>query len=109
MKHEHSSFMEGLKAVDWLGIITFLGFALMVLLGLNLGGAIFPWDSAKIVALLVVGGVLVFAFIYSETKVSKYPLMPMSLFKKRTNVGALLVAAFHGFVSNAQCRLMFAH
>jgi hypothetical protein len=84
--------------VDWFGIFTFLGFTLMILLGLDFGGVLFPWDSAKVIALLVVGGAMIFAFIYSETKVAKYPLIPMTLFRRGTNVAAFLVVFFHGFV-----------
>ncbi|KAF2274506.1 MFS transporter-like protein [Westerdykella ornata] len=98
IKHEHTTFMQGIKAIDWLGVLTFLGFTSMVLLGLDFGGAIFPWDSAKVVALLVVGGLMVFAFIYSEARVSKYPLIPMELFKNKSIVAALFVTFFHGFV-----------
>ena len=70
----------------------------MVLLGLNFGGAIFPWDSAKVIALLVVGGLMILAFVYSEAKVAKYPLIPMDIFKNRSCVAALSVVFFHGFV-----------
>lgn len=79
-------------------MFTFLGVTLMVLLGLNFGGAIFPWDSAKVIALLVVGGLMIFAFVYSEVRVAKYPLIPMDLFKKRTNIAAFVVVFSHGFV-----------
>lgn len=99
IKHEHTSFVDGVKALDWIGMLTFLGFTLMLLLGLDFGGVLFPWDSAKVIALLVVGGLMIFAFIYSEVRVAEYPLIPMSLFKRRTNVAALLVTFFHGFVS----------
>ena len=98
IQHEHTSFLDGIKAVDWLGIFTFLGFTLMILLGLDFGGVLFPWDSAKIIALLVVGGIMIFAFIYSEARVAQYPLIPMSLFKRKTNVAAFAVTFFHGFV-----------
>ncbi|KAJ8113688.1 hypothetical protein OPT61_g4231 [Boeremia exigua] len=98
IKHEHTSFVDGMKAIDWLGIFTFLGCTLMILLGLDFGGVLFPWDSAKIIALLVVGSCMIFAFIYSEAKFAKYPLIPMSLFKNKTNVATFLVVFFHGFV-----------
>ncbi|KAF2108865.1 MFS transporter-like protein [Lophiotrema nucula] len=98
IKHEHTTFLEGIKAVDWIGIFTFLAFTLMVLLGLDFGGTIFPWDSAKVIALLVVGGIMIFAFIYSEARVARYPLIPMELFQSRTNVAAFAVTFFHGFV-----------
>jgi hypothetical protein len=98
IKHSYTPFWDGIKAVDWWGILTFLGFTLMVLLGLDFGGAIFAWDSAKVVALLVVGGLMIFAFIYSETRVAKYPLIPMELFGTQTNIATFLVTFFHGFV-----------
>ena len=88
-----------MKALDWLGMFTFLGFTTMLLLGLDFGGAIFPWDSAKVIALLVVGGLMIFAFTYCEARVARFPLIPMSLFKNRSNVAAISVAFFHGFVS----------
>lgn len=99
IRHEHTSFVDGIKAVDWIGILTFLGFTLMILLGLDFGGVLFSWDSAKIICLLVVGGLMIFAFVFTEARIAKYPLIPMSLFKRRTNVATFLVVFFHGFVS----------
>lgn len=99
IRHEHTSFVDGIKAIDWFGIFTFLACTIMVLLALDFGGVLFPWDSAKVIALLVVGCVMIFAFIYSEKRLAKYPLIPMSLFKRRTNVAAFALVFFHGFVS----------
>jgi hypothetical protein len=99
IRHEHTSFVDGIRAIDWFGIFTFLACTIMVLLALDFGGVLFPWDSAKVVALLVVGCVMIFAFIYSEKRLAKYPLIPMSLFKARTNVAAFALVFFHGFVS----------
>ncbi|KAL6706835.1 hypothetical protein ACN47E_004978 [Coniothyrium glycines] len=98
IQHEHTSFLDGIRAVDWLGIFTFLGFTLMILLGLDFGGVLFPWDSEKIIVLLVVGCLMIVAFIYSESRVAKYPLIPMTLFRRRTNVATFTVVFFHGFV-----------
>jgi hypothetical protein len=98
IRHEHTSFVDGIKAIDWFGIFTFLTCTIMVLLALDFGGVLFPWDSAKVVALLVVGGVMIFAFIYSEKRLAKYPLIPMALFKRRTNIAAFALVFFHGFV-----------
>ncbi|OAL06927.1 MFS transporter-like protein [Phaeosphaeriaceae sp. SRC1lsM3a] len=98
IRHEHTSFKDGIKAIDWFGIFTFLACTIMVLLALDFGGVLFPWDSAKIIALLVVGGLMIFAFIYSEKRLAKYPLIPMSLFRRRTNIAAFSLVFFHGFV-----------
>jgi hypothetical protein len=59
IQHEHTSFIDGIKAVDWAGMFSFLGFTLMVLLGLDFGEVLFPWNSAKVIALLVVGGCMI--------------------------------------------------
>lgn len=90
--------MDGIKALDWIGMFTFLACTLLILLGLDFGGVLFEWNSAKIIALLTVGGIMIFAFIYSENRLAKYPLIPMSLFKKRSNVAVFFLAFSHGFV-----------
>lgn len=96
IKHEYTSFKDGVKALDWSGMFTFLGCGAMLLLALDFGGIIFPWNSAKVIALLVAGGILVFAFIYSEVKIAKHPLMPMGIFTNGVNVAILLLTLCHG-------------
>ena len=91
-----------MKAIDWFGMFTFLACTLMILLALDFGGVLFPWDSAKVIALLVVGSVMIFAFVYSEKRIAKYPLIPMGLFRRKTNVAAFALTFFHGFVVSSQ-------
>ncbi|KAL2843600.1 major facilitator superfamily domain-containing protein [Aspergillus pseudodeflectus] len=90
--------IDGLKAIDWLGSASILGFTLMVLLGLNFGGEVFPWDSANVICLLVFGSLCIGLFYYGEKYVAKYPLMPLELLKDRSVVATLLVTLFHGAV-----------
>jgi MFS family permease len=92
--------IDGLKAIDWLGSASILGFTLMVLLGLNFGGEVFPWDSANVICLLVFGALCIGVFYYGEKYVAKYPLMPLELLKDRSVVATLLVTLFHGAVSH---------
>ena len=99
IKHHHTSFVDGIKVIDWIGIVTFLGFTLMILIGLDFGGVVFSWNSAKVICLLAVGGAMMFAFVFTESRLARYPMVPMSLFRKKTNVAAFLVVFFHGFVS----------
>lgn len=96
IKHEKTSFKVGLRAIDWLGILCFLAFTLMVLLGLDFGGDIFAWDSAKVLCLLVIGVCMLGAFVYNEAKLARYPLLPLGVFKDRSNIAAVAVATFHG-------------
>jgi len=96
IKHEKTSFRDGMKAMDWWGLLSFLAFSLMVLLGLDFGGVVYAWSSAKVICLIAVGTCMLGAFVYSEAKLARYPLIPLELFKDRSNVAALAVTAFHG-------------
>lgn len=89
---------EGLKAVDWLGSLTMVGGVIMVLLGLEFGGITYPWSSATVVCLIVFGVVVVGVFFLIEWRVAPYPLMPLDLFSKRSNLAALSTCFFHAFV-----------
>jgi len=92
---------EGVKAIDWFGTVTVLGVTLMTLMGLDFGGETFPWNSPKVVCLIVFGVLMLGFFIFSEAKLARYPLIPLRLFRQRSNVAALGVCFVHGFVSTA--------
>ncbi|KAJ5531338.1 hypothetical protein N7527_004731 [Penicillium freii] len=85
------SFRSGLKRLDWLGIVTILGVTLMLLLGLNFGGETFPWKSPTVLCLIVFGVIMIPLFVLSEAKYARFPIMPMRLFKHRSNVASLLI------------------
>ncbi|KAH2023336.1 hypothetical protein KXV43_001647 [Aspergillus fumigatus] len=93
-----TKMMDGVRAIDWFGSLSILGLTLMLLLGLDFGGETFPWDSPKVICLIVFGSLCSLLFIYSEKRLAKYPLMPMSLFGQTSNVATLAVAFAHGFV-----------
>ena len=73
----------------------------MTLLGLDFGGETFPWNSPKVICLIVFGVLMSGFFIFSEAKLAKYPLIPLRLFRQRSNVAALAVCFVHGCVSTA--------
>lgn len=89
---------EGLAAVDWLGSVTILGSTLMVLFGLEFGGVTHPWNSPTVICLIVFGLITACIFIVVEWKVAEFPIVPMRLFRTRSNVASLSVAALQGFV-----------
>ncbi|KAI9828634.1 MAG: hypothetical protein M1832_001737 [Thelocarpon impressellum] len=90
--------LSGLKAVDWLGSLSVVGGTLMFLLGLEFGGVTHPWSSAVVICLIVFGLVVASLFILIEWKVALYPVMPLRLFGRRSNIAALLVNFSHGLV-----------
>ncbi|KAK2741410.1 hypothetical protein FQN55_008326 [Onygenales sp. PD_40] len=91
-------FLAGLRAVDWLGSITVVCGTVMFLLGLEYGGVSYPWTSAIVICLLLFGVVTWGVFVVIQWRFSKYPIMPMWLFQRRSVVAAYGAALFHGFV-----------
>ena len=87
-----------MQAIDWLGTAAVLGLSLMTLLGLNFGGVVSSWDSAKVICLIVTGFLMVIMFVLYEAKVAKNPLMPVRILLGLSNKASLLVCFAHGFV-----------
>jgi MFS family permease len=94
-----TEILDGIKAIDWWGSFSILGLTLMLLLGLDFGGVIFPWNSPKVICLIVFGCLMSILFIFSEKRLARYPLMPLSLFRNPSNVASLVLCFVHGFVS----------
>ena len=92
--------VDGLKRIDWFGSLSITALVVMVLLGLDFGGATFPWDSPKVICLIAFGALMSVFFVFSEMRLAKAPIMPLRLFKKKSNVACLLVGFFHDFVSS---------
>jgi hypothetical protein len=55
-----------------MGLVFFLGSCVCIILALVLGGSTDPWGSGQVVTLLVVGGVLLAAFILTEMAFEKH-------------------------------------
>ena len=91
---------EGIRAIDWLGSLSILGLTLMLLMGLDFGGTVFPWSSPKVIALIVAGCIMGVLFIFNEKRYAKHPLMPMQLFQKPSNIASLVVGGAHGAASS---------
>lgn len=89
---------DGIKAIDWLGSLAIVGGTLMVLFGLEFGGVTYPWNSATVLCLIIFGIFVACLFVLNEWKFARYPVMPLRLFKHRSNIAALGVCACHGFV-----------
>ena len=89
---------DGLKAVDWVGSLSIVGGTLMLLLGLEFGGVTYPWGSAKVICLIVFGILVAGLFIINEWKFARHPVMPLRLFKFRSNIASLGVCFCHGYV-----------
>lgn len=95
----HTKLRDGVMAVDWIGTLSVLSITILTLLGLEFGGTTFPWDSLKVICLIVFGTLMIGFFLFNEKRLAKYPLMPLTMFKNSSNNAAFLVAIGHTMVS----------
>lgn len=98
VNNPRTKLSEGLRAVDWLGTLLVLATTNLILVGLDFGGAIFPWSSPKVVCLVVFGAVAIGFFLFAEHRLAKYPLMPLGVFKTLSNNAAFAIVFAHGMV-----------
>lgn len=98
LKTPKTPILQGLKAIDWLGSLLIVGGVLMFLFGMEYGGLTYPWDSATVLCLIIFGVLTIGLFVVNEKYVAKYPVMPLRIFKYRSNVASLGVCFVHGFV-----------
>ncbi|KAI9708713.1 MAG: hypothetical protein M1820_003668 [Bogoriella megaspora] len=77
------SLKARLKNVDWLGMILLAGSTTALIMGICFGGVVYPWNSARIIALFVVAFVLtvIFAIQQGLNILTKHPVFPVSLVK----------------------------
>ncbi len=66
--------------IDWLGMCTLLGWTVLLVFALEMGGRDYAWGSPVIVGAIVTSVVLFVAFISAERRASE-PLIPLSLFR----------------------------
>ncbi|KAG8773549.1 hypothetical protein FRC12_002470 [Ceratobasidium sp. 428] len=80
-----------LETFDFAGLFLIMAGVVLLLIGFNSGET--NWNSAKTIALIVVGGVLLIAGAINEMYTSRGPIIPPRLFKTRTTA-MLLVSVF---------------
>ncbi|KAH0277264.1 putative major facilitator superfamily transporter, partial [Aureobasidium melanogenum] len=98
LKTPKTPLWEGLKAIDWSGALLVIGGVLMFLFGLEYGGITYPWDSATVLCLIIIGVFTMGLFVINEWKFAKSPVMPLRIFQNRSNIAVLGVCAIHGMV-----------
>ncbi|KAJ2719116.1 hypothetical protein GGI07_005409 [Coemansia sp. Benny D115] len=90
------SLLAKLKRVDFVGSLVLIGAVVMLLLALTWGGKTFPWNSARVICLLVFGILLLGVFLLIEWKTKADPTVPLRLFKNRNLSVSVLGQFFMG-------------
>ncbi|KAG8975463.1 hypothetical protein FRB90_009523, partial [Tulasnella sp. 427] len=80
--------------IDWVGSVLALGMVTSLLLPLQWGGVSKPWTDKSVIACFVVFAVVLFIWLGWEWYMGDKAVMPLSLFKRRTQIGACLEAFF---------------
>ena len=94
MKHgENASLIRYIKDFDYVGTVLYTGSLLVLMMGLNWGGGVYPWKSANVIGSIVAGFVGLVVFVLWETFAKlKEPLVPMHLFKNGSWVAATILS-----------------
>lgn len=80
---------ETIAKIDFLGLFFGTAAVILLLIPISTGGHLgTPWDSPSVIAMFVVGGACLVAFLVVEWKFAKLPMMPLSMFKI-TSVAAM--------------------
>ncbi|PGH27528.1 hypothetical protein AJ80_00769 [Polytolypa hystricis UAMH7299] len=80
-KHENDTISRWLKSFDYVGMFLFSSGFVVFLLGLSWGGSVYAWDSAHVISTIVVGFVVLVAFVLWECFMDlPEPFVPMRLF-----------------------------
>ncbi|MEU9101218.1 MFS transporter [Streptomyces sp. NPDC048361] len=82
--------------IDYLGTFLIASVATCLVLVASLGGTTWPWASAQIIGLAVLGLVLLVAFVAVERRAVE-PVLPLKLFRIRTFSLVALISFIVGF------------
>ncbi|KAL3469898.1 major facilitator superfamily domain-containing protein [Aspergillus californicus] len=85
-----TGFMNQIKQMDVPGTICLLPGVICLLLALQWGGTEYPWNNGRIIALLVLAGVLLIAFIVIQNFSGDRATVPKRVFGNRNVWGAAL-------------------
>ncbi|TEA12174.1 Efflux pump dotC [Colletotrichum sidae] len=92
-KPADESFGSSIKKIDYAGSFSSSVAVIFLLIPISGGGAYFPWDSAMVISMLVIGALALVSFIIVEWKFAKLPMMPMQIFKNKA-VTVMLTQSF---------------
>ncbi|KAJ7482822.1 major facilitator superfamily domain-containing protein [Mycena galericulata] len=95
------SMREKLARVDWIGNAIGISGITLAILGLTWAGSSYPWGSAHVLAPLIIGLVLIIAFMLYEFRMPHElePTVPYDLLSNRNSLSGYLSTFFHGITS----------
>ncbi|KAJ8128964.1 hypothetical protein O1611_g4670 [Lasiodiplodia mahajangana] len=74
-------FKENARKIDFGGVFLSTTSIIFLLVPISGGGAYFPWASAMVISLLVLGSISLLLFILWEWRIARLPMIPVQIFR----------------------------
>ncbi|KAJ4384886.1 hypothetical protein N0V86_000490 [Didymella sp. IMI 355093] len=103
LHNPRTPLLAGMRSIDWLGTFTIVAATILLLVGLQTGGAT-SYASPIPISFLVLGSLAYLIFPVTqwwEDKKGGTPIMPLRIFRDTSNLSALGVCAFDALVFNS--------
>ncbi|KAL1641041.1 hypothetical protein SLS58_006313 [Diplodia intermedia] len=98
LRSVRGGWREKVAMVDWAGLGAAVVGVLFVLIPINSGGSTWPWNSALVVSMLVVGAASLAVFVVVERRFAALPMIPPRLFARRATTVIYLQSALYNCV-----------
>ncbi|KAF9630025.1 Major facilitator superfamily [Lasiodiplodia theobromae] len=98
LKKVEGGWREKVRKIDWVGLGAAVVGVLFVLIPINSGGSTWPWNSALIISMLVIGGASLVLFVIVEKRFAALPMIPPRLFGQRSTTVIYLQSALYNCV-----------
>jgi hypothetical protein len=87
--HHDRGFAQFLREIDIPGNTVFMPAVICLLLALQWGGSKYDWSDGRIIALLVVFGVLIVAFVAIQVLAKDHGIVPIHIVRNRNIWGTM--------------------
>ena len=91
------SMKEKLRQLDYIGILLFISGMTSFVIAITWGGVLFPWASWKTLLPLILGIVVILAFVVYESQPAE-PMIPYRILTNKNGAIALVGAFLHGVI-----------
>lgn len=93
----NKTIKQRLKELDYIGPIFFIPANICILLALQWGGSLYPWDSPIILGLFGGFGGLITIWVYSQFRLGERATIPLRILSQRT----VVFSSLYGFFATA--------
>jgi len=101
LKTPPGTMKEKLGQMDWIGNLVFIPSITILIIGLVWGGQQYAWNSAHVLAPLIIGAVGLIVWYIIEKYYCEYPTVPFKLLMNRTTVIGYIGTFLQGIMAMA--------